>query len=216
MKFVYVDGIIGAGKSTFIPRFVEYLRGKGLNVIMVKEPVDEWKSSGMLEKFYSNIEENAYEFHIYALTTIYENLKKTISHINHDNTIVVCERGIHSVKYFFVKNLLQYFSKDQIDNFNKAYDLFEKELPYPHLFIWLDTPIATCQERVRQRARLNESSGVSVEYQHKLWSYHQDLFGNGCIENVICSPSLSLNFLNPIQKLSDEEQFVEHLYKNLI
>lgn len=49
---VIVDGVIGAGKSTLLKKIVP-IAGAHAKVFLCREPVDEWESSGFLEKMYA-------------------------------------------------------------------------------------------------------------------------------------------------------------------
>lgn len=49
---VIVDGVIGAGKSTLLKKIVP-IASEHAKVFLCREPVDEWESSGFLEKMYA-------------------------------------------------------------------------------------------------------------------------------------------------------------------
>ena len=80
-KFYIFDGIIGAGKTTFITMLESNLVKGGIKAKAILEPVDIWNETGALKYFYSDIERNCYEFQTFTYITrinaiidaIYEN-----------------------------------------------------------------------------------------------------------------------------------------------
>lgn len=217
IKIVIVEGIIGAGKSTMIPRMIEYLEGKGKCCIYVPEPVEEWKNSGMLDMFYSDIPKYAYMFHIYTLTTIYNNLKKHLKDAK-PGDVLVCERSIFSVRYMFAQNLIDqgFFTPQQTQDFIERFEEFRKDLPDPSLIVWLDTPVSTCMERIHIRNRGKEITGVKQEYQQQLWDNHVKFFEDPNFPyKYVISPQISLDYIHRIGPKSDEDQFMVHVYHNL-
>lgn len=107
IKIITVDGLIGSGKTTFLPILRNYLL-QHLNVCknknfkksndlevdeysestfkifikIVYEPVDEWVNSGMLTKFYKDPHSNALEFQLYIFQTLFDTLHNKIEEIN--------------------------------------------------------------------------------------------------------------------------------------
>lgn len=218
MKLIIVDGIIGSGKTTMIPALLRYLRDEyNIEGVYIKEPVGEWKRSGMLEKFYSDIERYAFEFHIYTLTSLFNTLKNAVESAP-TNAYIICERSIFSVRYMFVENLIKMnmLTPTQIEMFHTIFEMFREKLPKPDLFVWLDTPLETCMERVRSRDRINETSGVTREYQQELWNRHLAFFEQPNFGyNLVVSPQISLNYLEPLSKKSHEENFLDHVCKRV-
>lgn len=216
-KIIVVDGLIGSGKTTFIPKFIEWLETKhGKKCIYVEEPVDEWKSSGMLEKFYSNIKQNAYMFHVYTLTTIYNIMKQKIKEAeNIGADVIVCERSIFSVRHMFAESLIElgFFTPTQINDFEEVFKRFRDDLPAPDLFVWLDTPLGICMERIQARNRGNETAGIKEDYQKALWKNHSKFFEDPNFEyKYVTSPQIYLDYLHKVIRKSEEEEFMDHAY----
>lgn len=215
VRVVYVEGVVGTGKTTMAPRLAEHLTTHGFAARYVTEPVDEWKRSGMLERFYADMTANAFDFHMYVLESMFTNLLCQIE-ASHPDTVLVCERSIYSVKHVFVKNLLMQglLTLDEYDRFNERFSDIEQSLPEPSLFVWLDTPLSTCMERVRHRNRLNESTGVSHDYQLELWKAHNDFF-QSTQHRYVVSPQISFDYREePIGK-SHEANFFKHIFSLL-
>lgn len=216
-KYVIIDGLIGSGKTTIGPSLVQYFNKLGVDAVFIHEPVEEWKSSGKLKEFYDDIPGKAFEFHMYTLKTIFDNTVRVMNKNKH-NTVFVCERSIFSVKYIFFENLkeLGFITPRQEYEFNEKFKEYSLFLPTPSLFIWLDTPISTCMERIKKRNRENEESKITEEYQVSLWKKHEAFFELIKKEyDVIVSPQISLDYRTHQGSKSHEDNFLEYIYYTL-
>ena len=131
-KIIFVEGNIGAGKTTFLKK-IEDLKINNFQIIY--EPVDEWIKSGMLGKFYSDPDKYAFEFQEYCLKTRYSLFNK----INKSSEYVFIERSPFCDRFVFAEvclfnknNLLEKYDKiykqymyiDYIQNYNYQYNLY--------------------------------------------------------------------------------------------
>ena len=71
--FIYIEGNIGAGKTTFIEAFEKYFKKKNIsNAFIKREPVDQWVSTkdstgkNLLEYFYSDTKKYGFAFQMNA------------------------------------------------------------------------------------------------------------------------------------------------------
>ena len=66
-------------------------------MIVVKEPVEEWKRVGILQEFYNNPKAHAYDFQTYTFVT---RVKETITQVeaHPDATIFLLERSVLTVR----------------------------------------------------------------------------------------------------------------------
>ena len=60
-KVIVIDGIISAGKSTLIALIQTKLKDR-YEIIVIKEPVNKWVASGILQKFYGDKKRWSYHF----------------------------------------------------------------------------------------------------------------------------------------------------------
>lgn len=228
MKLVIVEGLISSGKTTLAPRLVEYLNTKNHKAVFVPEPVDEWKSSGKLAQFYSDIATYAFDFHMYTLKTMFETLQRAINEVNteinevntEEEVVFVAERSIFSVKHMFFQNLvdLGHITPTQLHLFNIKYTEFIEKMPKPDLFIWLDTPLETCMDRVCSRNRENESTQVTREYQQLLWRKHEAFFKSKEFKSqykLAVSPQISLDYRTTPGHKSHEADFFDYIILQL-
>jgi len=171
-SLIYVEGIIGAGKSTFVQNLSEKID----NLIAIKEPVEEWQRDGILEKYYKDMRRWALSF---QLRIIHDKTKILNKIPNIDNNTYIVERSIYSDQCF--TNTLNKF--DILDEFdfrlsNDVRDIYEETTTKtPNLIIYLRPSLDTCMQRVKKRNR-QEEKNLTVEYQQTLLNYHDDMFNH--------------------------------------
>jgi len=175
---VVISGIIGAGKTTLINLLGHKLTQEGLKVVIVKEPVDEWKTSGILQEFYANVPRWGYTFQAEAFRSRIMTIRKALENPGAD--IVLMERSPWDDKIFM--EMLR--DTEKITEMEwKLYlgwcEMWELLLPVtPDLFILLAPPVEECQKRVRSRGRPGEDK-ISDDYQSSLEEYHDRFFSSG-------------------------------------
>lgn len=177
LHVVVVDGIIGAGKSTYIDVIATQLKLRGWNVFVVKEPVDKWSKCGILKLFYEDPKRWGYHFQCKAFhDRIVENIEAYKNHVN-DTDIFILERSPLSDDMF-----MEMLHDDKVItdieyvHYKEWWNLWHMLMPYtPTLFVYLRPDLDVCMQRVRERAR-NGETGVTREYQEKLLQKHDMMF----------------------------------------
>lgn len=178
MTLVFIEGSIGAGKTTSINRLVS----ENNNYVKVLEPVEEWENSGMLAKFYGDMKNNAFEFQLYVLETLFMRLKNTtLTDCGGKKKIYLCERSIYTCYYVFTKNMKNcgFINEHQfsiIKNKFNEYDEWIKNNFNDIKFILLHTDVDECIERIKYRNRQNEKESITKGYLETLETLHLDMF----------------------------------------
>lgn len=203
LLWISIEGIIGAGKSTFIDRIVPILRqhfGEDA-IIVVPEPVHTWLESGHL----ANAAKEPYVAQTFFFhTRIEEMLSRLSSKAGRKAHIVISERSPMSDRWVFWKT--------SCDN-KLPSELAEKTYPLlwntwirllqgfsPSLFLYLKLDVNTSQERMRQRNRDCEQDTVTTAYQAQLEKAHDDLFGGDYV-------TLPSGQLVPCVQMSSRDDF---------
>ena len=174
-KFIVIDGIIGAGKTTFINLLIENYKKKGKKSHPIYEPVDIWKSTGALEYFYEDIPKNAYEFQTFTFIT---RIKRIIDEVvkNPDADYYILERTVFTDKYIFVELLKKELGPVKMNMYNLWWDMWTMLLKNIVFDKWvlLDTSIDTSLDRIKKRNRSGEI--VDETYQRNLHKAHIDFY----------------------------------------
>lgn len=175
-KFIVIDGLISAGKTTLIRLIEKHLNEKGkYKVKAIFEPVDHWNSTGALKYFYLDIPKNCYEFQTFTYIT---RIKTVIDEIynNQNIDIFIMERSIWTDRYIFMELLKEHVGDLRMTMYNQWCDLWAMILPLRvDKWVFLDTSLAESLRRIRIRNR-DAESGVDETYQQKLYEKHIDFY----------------------------------------
>jgi len=177
MSFFALEGNIGAGKSTLLYE-VALALGEETPHHCVAEPVQEWSVEtpqgkiNLLKKFYQD-KRHAFAFQMHAFTVRVGHYREHLARAVTGNVLV--ERSILCD---------QLFAELQAHNgsmepheyavYKNASELWVSAFPeqVPKTIFFLNTPVALCDERIRRRARSEESSGIPLDYLQALEDSH--------------------------------------------
>ena len=161
---IFVEGNIGAGKTTFM-RCIEQTK---LNIQIIYEPVDEWRKSGMLDRFYNNPKEFGKTFQFYCLYTRF----KLFELIDNTKDVVFIERSMMCDNFVFARNCL---SENDYLEYNMLYqnflDIYKNLYNYKFNFLYLYQPAWICHRHILTRGRQEENT-INLEYIQSLEAYH--------------------------------------------
>ena len=169
-KYLFVEGNIGAGKSTFLK-----VLKKHLDIIVVSEPCDEWQDINgynLLDAFYKDSSRWACTFQLYAFMT---RVKKQQQHALLGGPFQIMERSWFSDKYCFAFNAkhLGLLNQMEWNLYCSMWNWYVKQAIQPSGFIYLRVEPEICYERMQKRAR-NEESIVPLNYLQLLHACHED------------------------------------------
>jgi deoxyadenosine/deoxycytidine kinase len=206
-----VDGGIGVGKTVYINMICKKLTQRGWRVTIVKEPVDKWRESGILNLFYQDPKRWAYHFQTVAFhDRIVENIEAFKAHgINSD--VFILERTPFTDNLFMeVLHDDGFVTEMEYKDYGQWWKLWYELMPYsPNMFIYLRPDIDIQMTRMEERNRIEETSkngkgGVSREYQEKLVAKHDAFFKDDMVE-------IGLNSYVPCVKLISNENYRDDL-----
>jgi thymidine kinase len=193
--FIVVDGLIAAGKSSLLKMFKD-----SFDCHCIFEPVDHWKETGNLERFYKALEiqdiENRsaqiYRFQTYVFQSRIERIIRELKNISpivyndcHDHSslkisnssLVFIERSIFSDRYIFMEMLYNsgMVTESDYNMYKNWWNLWSLVMPIkPDAFIYLNPSIDACLERYKARNR--EGENVDRDYQQQLKNKHDEYF----------------------------------------
>ena len=203
-KLIVIDGLIGAGKTTFIDLLVNHLQSKGKKVVIIKEPVDEWIKSGLLEKFYANKKRWGYTF---QAASFHSRIMRSIEMYNkhgHEVDYFITERCVFSDS-IFMKTLVEDGFVTEMEQYlyNQWWNLWYMLMPaIPDIFIWLNPDVEVCMDRIKTRGRKGEEL-ITLEYQQRLYNGYYSIMGSDTVsideyEVPCCHLNTNDNFKNNI------------------
>jgi len=176
-KFIAIDGLIGAGKTTLIRLITDYYAQStlGLKVHPIYEPVEMWQETGALDLFYSDIPAKCYEFQSFVYVT---RIKKVIQEVlaQPDADIYLLERTVFTDRYIFVEMLRDLLGPTRMAMYAEWWDMWNCINPI-HINKWvlLDVSLDESLRRIKVRSR-DEETGISKEYQTNLRAKHHEFY----------------------------------------
>jgi deoxyadenosine/deoxycytidine kinase len=200
--FISIEGNIGSGKSTLLANLREHYKNN-VNVIFLKEPVDEWakikdiNGTTILEKFYADQEKYSFSFQMMAYVSRIKVLRDTLKEKQKDNQekkqyIIITERSLYTDKMVFAKML---YDSGKIEDVNYQiylnwFDTFSGEFPV-HKVIYVKAAPEKCYERIAKRSREGEEN-IPLEYLTACSLYHDNMLDK-TIESCVCDKQLILD-----------------------
>ena len=169
----FIEGNIGAGKSTFLTSVSKFLP-----VQPILEPCHAWQdvagTGNLLQAFYEDGKRWAYTFQSYAfITRILEQEKNALKY---RGVTQLFERSVYSDRYCFAKNAheLGLMTPLEWGLYREWFEwLVQSRSTMPAGFIYLRTDPKICFERLTSRGRSEEST-VSLDYLELLHNKHEE------------------------------------------
>ena len=190
------DGNIGSGKSTIIhyfeqnfPKFCN-LKTHHYKICFLDEPVNQWESivdisdnKNIIEKFYNNNKEYAFQFQMMAYISRLSLLRKALKE---DYDIIFTERSIYTDKNVFAQMLYDFKKMNNTEFiiyskwFNEFTDIIENIKT-----VYIKTSPEICFNRVLKRDRPGENISLQYlkdcHYYHEIWLNNLKLVESGKI-----------------------------------
>jgi deoxyadenosine/deoxycytidine kinase len=166
---LWVEGIIGCGKTTFTKEV-----GKRLNLRVLQEPVD---SNPYLEPFYKDPKKYAFAMQIYLLHKRFamQQLASMEATGVGGYEGAILDRSLAGDRVF-AKLHRDAGNIEHLDwqNYEECYGIMCRTLLPPTRFIFLDVQPETAYERMKNRNR-DAEAGVPLEYLQQLRDGYQEL-----------------------------------------
>lgn len=171
---VWVEGIIGAGKSTLTAALADKLQLRG-----IYEPVE---TNPMLDKFYADPKKYAFPMQMYLMAKRHAMQQLAAWEATAGATIAgtefkgaVVDRGLPGDRVFCKLHVQEgNIDPEMWEVYETFYDVMSLNLPTPSLLVFLDVEPEVAHERMTKRGRSAEA-GVPVEYLRKLRRGYLDL-----------------------------------------
>lgn len=182
----YIEGTIGAGKSTFLKMLQEALGDK---IHCIQEPVQKWVDVGILQAFYDNPKENAYKFQTYTFLTRWQALREADKLNLGPDVSRIVERSIYSDRYVFAEGLHESGMISDMEwtmycEWWGSLQELEREIHKDDHFIYLRANPEKAFERMQKRGRDGESE-VPLEYLRENVSRHDRWLLSTTTSNVL-------------------------------
>jgi deoxyadenosine/deoxycytidine kinase len=188
-----VEGEIAAGKTELALALADELRRRKLKVCLVLEPVELWKSVGILQKFYGDPARHGYSFQTYVFATRILAIRRAVE-ADPGADVYLLERSpaTDQIFWFLQEEVVDPVERTMYHTWCQAWhQLLPFDLSQARV-LYLRPNLAECMSRLTTRARDGElpardgelpardgelpreqKSGVSIEYQRRLREAHE-------------------------------------------
>jgi len=166
---VWIEGIIGAGKSTLTQHVA-----KALRLRPIYEPVDD---NPLLTKFYQDPKKYAFAMQMLLMGRRYAMQQLAAWEATHNDEYAgaVIDRGLPGDRVFCKMHIAEGNIEPEFwDVYETFYRIMSLNLPTPAVLVFLDVEPEVAFERMQSRGRAAEN-GVPLEYLKKLRRGYLDL-----------------------------------------
>lgn len=189
LKYIAVDGPIGAGKTTLVKMLAEDFGAK-----IILEPIEK---NPFLADFYKDPAKNAFKTQIFFLLNRFQQQKELFQQDLFQPT-VICD-------YSFAKD--QIFAEINLDEDEKAlydniYHSLEAKLPKPDLLIYLKADSDVMMKRIKKRGWDFEQQ-ISEKYLGALIEAYDHYFLHDTTQPVLVVDSTAVDYEKNPQDFED-------------
>lgn len=164
LKYIAVDGPIGAGKTTLVRMLAEDFKGQA-----VLEPAEK---NPFLPEFYKDRKKNAFKTQLFFLLNRYQQ-QLELKQCDLFSSSVLCDYTFAKDAIFAQINL----SEDEQNLYLKIYNLLRSNLVKPDLVIYLRADSKVLLQRIKKRGVEYERS-INQDYLDKLTEAYNKFFLN--------------------------------------
>lgn len=166
-KVIIIEGIIGAGKTTF-----SNLLANELNGLWLREP-DEKNGNPYLEKFYTNQSRWALTMQLHLLNMRYRmHLNAQWTHINMNKNVVIDRSYFGDTAFARLQLNNGSLTQDEFNTYTMCYHNMTSNVLLPQICIYLDIKPEIAAERIRKRMEIETGrtceNVIDIDYLKKL------------------------------------------------
>jgi deoxyadenosine/deoxycytidine kinase len=155
MRFLVIEGNIGAGKTTLATMIAEEFDAKLV--------LEQFADNPFLPKFYNDQERYSFPLELSFLADRYSQIKKQVFNPDLFHTLLVSD-------YFFAKSAIfaqNTLKDDEYRLFRQIFDIVFESMPKPDLYVYLHADTDQLLKNIKSRGREYEQN-ISSEYLDKI------------------------------------------------
>jgi len=155
MRFLVIEGNIGAGKTTLSKLIAEEYNAKLI--------LEQFADNPFLPKFYEDQERYSFSLELSFLADRYSQIKKQVLNLDLFHSFLVAD-------YYFAKSAIfaqNTLKDDEYHLFRQIFDIVFESMPKPDLYVYLHADIGKLQNNIERRGRDYEQN-IKAEYLKKI------------------------------------------------
>lgn len=155
MRFLVIEGNIGAGKTTLAGKLAADFNAKIIN--------EQFDDNPFLPKFYNNQERYSFPLELSFMADRYNQIKNEILNLDLFHTLLIAD-------YYFAKSAIfaqNTLKKDEYHLFRRIFDIVFESMPKPDLYVYLHVSTEKLLQNIKTRGREYEKE-INSEYLEKI------------------------------------------------
>ncbi len=198
MRYLVIEGNIGAGKTTLATMISEEFNAK-----LVLEQFDD---NPFLPKFYKDQDRFSFPLELSFLADRYHQIKKQILNLDLFHNFLVADYYF-SKSSIFAQNTLK---EDEYHLFRQIYDIIFESMPKPDLYVYLHSGTEKLLQNIKIRGREYEQN-IQAEYLEKIKNGYFTF-----LKGVTSFPVLivDINNIDFVENSDDYQQLKEVVFKS--
>jgi deoxyguanosine kinase len=141
LRFLVIEGNIGAGKTTLATRLSEELQAKLV--------LEQFADNPFLPKFYADREKYSFPLELSFLADRYSQIKREVLQPELFRSMMICDYYF-TKSAIFARNTLQ---EDEFRLFRRLFTIVFESLPKPDLYVYLYLTVENLVKNIRKRGR---------------------------------------------------------------
>ena len=163
LRFLVIEGNIGAGKTTLATRLSEELNARLI--------LEQFADNPFLPKFYADMERYSFPLELSFLADRYNQIKKEVLQPELFRTMMISDYYF-TKSAIFARNTLQ---EDEYRLFRRLFNIVFESLPKPDLYVYLYLDVDNLIRNIRKRGRDYEQQ-MDPQYLESIQQGYFDYF----------------------------------------
>ena len=196
IKYIAIEGVIGAGKTTLATMLSKKLKAKLI--------LEKFEINPFLESFYKDPERYAFQTQLFFLLNRFQQQQELMQY-DLFNNYIISDYIFEKDKIFAYLNL----QDDELKLYEKIIGFIERNIPKPDLVIYIQSSLEQLVKNIKKRNRSFESN-ISEEYLKELieaYNYFFFRYKNCPLLIVNCT---TVDFVN---NKSDFDLLFDNIFK---
>jgi deoxyadenosine/deoxycytidine kinase len=183
MRFLVIEGNIGAGKTTLSKKLAEEENAKLI--------LEQFADNPFLPKFYQNQERYSFPLELSFLADRYRQIKKEVLNLDLFHSLLIAD-------YYFAKSAIFAQNTLQVDEyrlFREIFDIIFESMPKPDLYVYLHADVERLLKNIETRGRDYERN-MDPAYLEKIRKGYFSFFKQVQNFPVLLIDTNSIDFVN--------------------
>lgn len=198
IRFLVIEGNIGAGKTTLATKLSEELNAKLV--------LEQFADNPFLPKFYADKERYSFPLELSFLADRYNQIKKEMLHPELFRRMLIAD-------YYFTKSAIfagNTLQQDEYRLFRRLFNIVFESLPKPDLYVYLHVSVENLLKNIRKRGREYEQQ-IDPQYLETIQQGYFDYF-----KQVTQFPVLiiDINGIEFVENFADYKLIKNQIFNN--